>query len=95
MPKVDLVIARDLIIHFSISEIWSFLNNVVKSNSKYLLITRHDTNNVNEEIHAGQYRPVNLENPPFSFNKALLYIKEDEAFKFMSLYKIDDLRAIL
>jgi 2-polyprenyl-3-methyl-5-hydroxy-6-metoxy-1,4-benzoquinol methylase len=93
IPKFDLIMSRDTITHLPTSAIWIFLKKVVNSNSKYLLISRYEfSEDSHSDINFGQFRAVNLEKPPFNFNNALLYIKEDEPNKFLALYLVDDIR---
>ncbi len=95
LPEVDLILARDLIIHFSFSATWQFLKNIVNSNSKYLLITKH-ANCISKNIELGGYWPANLEKSPFNFHRALFHIKEEEdANKYLALYKIEDIRCFV
>lgn len=95
IPKVDLIICRDLLIHFPFKEIWEFLEKVVESNSKYLLVTCYTIDSNACDIELGQCRAVNLEVLPFKFHRALFYIKEEERGKFMVLYKISHLRSYI
>lgn len=93
LPRTDLIIARDLIIHFPTKAIWSFLENVVRSCSRYILKGRYLSEYVNQEIEFGGFRPVNLEAAPFFLHSPLLSIPEEEHQKYMVLYKVDDLSA--
>lgn len=78
LPKADLIICRDLLVHLSISDIKKVLHNFKKSGSKYLLTTtffiqRYDTN---IDIVSGGWRPLNLQEVPFNFPKPILIINE-------------------
>ena len=98
IPKVDLIINRDCLVHFSYDNITKFISNVKKSGSKYLLTTTFTNKNGNYDILNGDWRPINLFLPPFNLNKYKLIINEDcrEYYplyndKSMVLYKIDEM----
>lgn len=100
LPQVDLILCRDLIIHFPIKEIWNLLNNFIKSNSKYLLITRDQSlDTYNKDIPFGSWSPRNLEKPPFNFSKSLYRVldhdNESRGYCTMGLYKISHLRCFI
>ncbi len=98
----DLILCRDLLIHFSDEDIFRFLNNLKNSNITYLLTT-HFTECKNYDIATGQWRPINLEAPPFNFPKPIESIIEETkmydgkyaATKTMSLWKLEDIYKIL
>jgi len=95
----DLIIMRDLLVHFSYEDIFKTLKNIKKSNSKFLLTTNFSKIELNYDIATGQWRPINLLLPPFNFSKPILVLNElnteyeDEKFKSknLSLWSIDDL----
>lgn len=70
LPSVDLVFARDILVHLSKPAVLDFLANVKKSGSKYLLTTTfHHHKNIN--IQCGGWRPINLEIEPFNLGKPI------------------------
>jgi len=101
LPKVDLIINRDCLVHLSNENISKFISNVKKSGSKYLLVTSFPEKKLgwgksNTDIINGDWRPVNLELPPYNFNNPLHIINENctEAYphytdKSMLLYDIE------
>lgn len=100
LPQVDLILCRDLIIHFPIKEIWNLLNNFIKSGSKYLLISKSiNQNTYNQNIEFGSWSPRNLEKPPFNFPKPLYLVldhdNESHGCGAMGLYKISHLRCFI
>ena len=94
LPQVDLIICRDLIIHFPLIEIYNLLKNFVASGSKYLLITKFDTCEENKDIQFGNFSMRNLEKPPFNFDKPLLEIfdHEIEYLNKIVLYDLNDVK---
>lgn len=102
LPKADLIFCRDMLVHFPIREILVTLANFKASGSKYLLTTTFTrTNKVNKDIPFGvmQWRPLNLELPPFNFPKPLMIINENctegkglFADKCVALWLLDDIK---
>lgn len=78
LPEVDLVICRDIFIHFTNDNVNKAIANIKKSKSKYLLATTHLSAS-NEEININnitRYRPINLEHKPFNLPKPIDSIHE-------------------
>lgn len=100
LPTVDLIICRDLIIHFPIKEIYNLLHNFCNSGSKYLLITKCKNANINTDIEFGNYARRDLEKKPFNFNKPIFEFfdkeKEDPALNsYMALYKLNHIKPFI
>ena len=76
LPKVDLVLVRDCLVHFSFALALSALSNIFRSRSRYLLATTFINRIYNADILTGQWRPLNLELPPFNFSPPLHLINE-------------------
>lgn len=76
LPVHDLILCRDCLVHFSYEDIRKALRNLVKSGSKYLLTTTFP-NHRNYDIVTGNWRPLNLEQPPLALPKPILIINED------------------
>ena len=98
LPNSDLILCRDCLVHFSINDIFLALNNMFKSKSQYLLTTTFTRRKQNHDIRTGQWRPLNLQIPPFNFPQPLTTIVEgctegNGAFvdKTLALWKIDDI----
>ena len=97
IPKTDLFICRDFLFHLSYEDIFIFLKNLKKSNSKYLLISSHYKNekieNINKNIHSGDFRKIDIFQPPFNFSKNYLTVIDDycdNAKKYLYLFKRKD-----
>ena len=99
LPKVDLVLTRDCLVHFPFEDIFATLKNIQRSKSHYLLTTtfkkRFFTNNIGSP---GPWRPINLERPPFNLCSPILDISEEcteEGGKYqdktLSLWEINSL----
>lgn len=99
LPKVDLIFVRDCFVHLSYNEISKAINNIMKSNSKYLLTTTFVDWESNEDSGFGGWRILNLQIDPFNFPKPLLLINEECTEgdgnyndKSLGLWLIDDLK---
>ena len=103
LPKVDLILCRDLIIHFPISAVYDLINNFIKSGSKYLLITQHilknDVYELNKEIDFGYFSFRSLIEPPFNFPNPEILVPEDwydkNIIRCLALYKLKTLEEFL
>jgi SAM-dependent methyltransferase len=79
LPKVDLIICRDGLVHLTDKEIKKTIKNIKKSNSKYLLTTSFPGKNYNAKIGNNRWRTLNLEKTPFNFPKPLMHLAEKES----------------
>lgn len=77
LPKVDLILCRDTLVHMSYHDIQATLRNFVLSGSTYVLMTTFPQY-LNEDLHGNLiWRPLNFELPPFKLPKPLLFINEE------------------
>jgi hypothetical protein len=102
LPKVDLILSRDCLVHFSFKDIFNALDNVCKSQSKYFITTTFTKRIKNDDIKTGDWRPINLEIAPFFLPKPVKIINEDctenngvYADKSLALWEIDNIRKCL
>lgn len=98
LPKVDLVICRDCLVHLSFEDIFSALGNLRNSESEYVLTTTFTGRTENTDIRTGQFRTINLQIAPFNFPEPLRVIDEgctegNGAFtdKSLGLWRIRDI----
>lgn len=98
LPKADLILCRDCLVHFSFARIGEALDNLGKSGSVYLLATTFPEHQVNEDIEDGDWRLLNLTRPPFNFPPPLRLVvegcREGEgayADKSLGLWRIADI----
>jgi hypothetical protein len=97
LPQVDLIFCRDLFIHFSYRHIFTAIENIKKSGSKYLLTTSNRPEKKNFDILTGQWHPINLLIKPLSFPSPLKVVdekstREADKGKSLLLWKIRDLK---
>ena len=96
LPASDLILCRDCLVHLSLRDASMAIANFKKSQSKYLLMTTFVERNRNPNIQTGQWRPLNLQKPPFNFPEPLRLIREDctiehDFDKCLGLWRIADL----
>ena len=80
LPKVDLIMCRDVLVHLSFENIALALENIRKSRIRYLLTTSFSVKK-NKDIRDGQWRAINLEKSPFKLGKPIYRIIENEKIK--------------
>jgi hypothetical protein len=67
LPAADLVLCRDCLVHLSFADIARAIANLRTSRSSWLLTTTFPEQSVNEDIHTGDWRPLNLGIAPFDW----------------------------
>ena len=77
LPKMDLIIVRDCLVHLPYKDIFAAIKNIKSSGSKYLLTTTFTKHNSNQDIDTGDWRRINLNKKPFNFSKPILIINEN------------------
>jgi hypothetical protein len=76
LPRVDLVLCRDCLVHLSYENIARAFANLKRSNSRYLLTTTFLDYEDNHDIVDGDWRPLNLVRDPFGLPEPLAVIIE-------------------
>lgn len=101
LPAGDLVLCRDCLVHFSEFDVWRAFANLRQSGARWLLTTTFVGDRVNEDVVTGDWRPLNLERPPFRLPPAHRYIDERclhtggiWADKSLGLWEIDALPTV-
>lgn len=102
LPKVDLVLCRDCLVHMSSRDVLSALRNICDSDSKYLLTTTFPERKHNEDIATGQWRALNLTVAPFLLPEPVGIMCENskadggaQRDKSLALWKIVDIKSSL
>jgi hypothetical protein len=97
--RADLILSRDSLVHLSFEDIFAALRNFKESGSTYLLTTTYTSHEKNTDIQAGDWRPLNLELPPFDFPTPIKLIDEKgevsrgiPADKYLALWALEDIR---
>jgi SAM-dependent methyltransferase len=96
LPKVDLVLSRDCLVHLSNRDVRAALENVRRSGSTYLLTTTFPAHAQSPDIMTGHWRPINLELPPFGLPRPVLMIDEkcpEPGYqdKSLGLWRVDEM----
>jgi len=95
LPKVDVILCRDALVHLTYNDIIETIKNFKKSNSKYILITTYSKNRKFRDIKTGEWRAINFNLPPFNFPKAKFQILEKHYKplndKYLALWALQDL----
>ena len=98
LPAADLVLCRDCLVHLSYADIARAIDNIRRSDIEYLLTTTFTDESRFRDIVTGDWRPINLEAPPFSFPRPVELLVEqcaehDGAFadKALGLWRVRDL----
>jgi hypothetical protein len=98
MPDADVWMCRDCLFHFSDRNIWRALQNFLQSDINYLLTTTFPESTENRNIATGDFRPLNLELPPFSFPSPIVQLDdwiEGHSVKKLALWERADLQSHL
>ena len=103
LPNADLMICRDCLIHFSFEKIRLFFENFKKSDIRFILLTSYKLKDsrkkiINLDIPDGEFREIDMSEPPFSLPKPIIEIQDkDEQTKksgfycYLNLYSKDQI----
>jgi len=75
LPKVDLMMVRDCLVHLSDADVKKALTNIKRSWTKYLLTT-HFPEHTPWDTVTWWWRPINLTKPPFGLKQPIEVINE-------------------
>jgi hypothetical protein len=67
LPPADLVLCRDVLVHFPDDDVERALAAFRSTGARWLLATTFTARETNEPIELGGWRTLNLEAPPFNF----------------------------
>lgn len=94
LPAADLLLCRDALVHFSYTDIWRAISNILQADITYLAATTFHTTKKNTDLVTGiHWRYLNLEAAPFSFPPPLLSLREGSIERRLSVWRVGDLRA--
>jgi Methyltransferase domain len=98
LPKVDVVLCRDCLVHLPNNDVIAALKNICKSGSTYLLATTFPRDIKNVDIAAGQWRFLNLTLAPFNLPEPIELIVEGctvkngaHSDKSLGLWRVEDI----
>jgi hypothetical protein len=102
LPRVDLILCRDCLVHLPFADVFTALGRICQSGSDYLLTTTFPGRADNADIEMGDWRPLNLQQAPFTLPPPLWTINEgctegDGFFddKSLGLWRVADIRQAL
>jgi hypothetical protein len=76
LPRADVILCRDALVHLSFADIRAALRNFRRSGSRYLLTTTFIAHERNQNCRTGGWRMLNLERAPFRFPPPLALVDE-------------------
>lgn len=98
LPRAELILCRDCLVHFSFRDIERALAAFRRTGAAYLLTTTFPRLPQNRDIVTGEWRPLNLESPPFLLPPPLRLIDEEYrgeggryADKSLGLWRLENL----
>jgi len=77
LPPADLILCRDCLVHLSYDETRRAIDNFRRSGATWLLTTTFTGPRANHDIATGDWRPINLQGPPYSFPPPVEIINEE------------------
>ena len=77
LPKADVVLCRDCLVHLSYSNISRAISNIKRSGATYLLMTNFLELEENRDIEDGDWRPLNFQRAPFHFDVPQISVLEN------------------
>lgn len=96
IPKADLVLVRDVMLHYSIEENQKILNNVLSSGCKYFAINFFTREDINIDINIGEAHLINLMRDPYNLSEPIEMFNEFEGIfpeysdKVLCLWRLDN-----
>ncbi|MGI5149926.1 class I SAM-dependent methyltransferase [Plantactinospora sp. CA-294935] len=76
LPRADLVLCRDCLVHLTYDQIRRVLANIKASGAEYVLMTTFVEIDTNADAATGDWRPLNFQLPPFCLPEPLCVIVE-------------------
>jgi hypothetical protein len=98
LPKADLWLCRDVLIHLSNDDAHAIFRNFVRSDIKFILTTTHFFPESNFDINAGGFRFINLLLPPFDLPAPIKIFYDfvaPEPPRFMGLWSREQVRSAI
>jgi hypothetical protein len=98
LPKADLWLCRDCLLHLSNRDAWLAIDNFLQSDIRYLLTSTNSNCDKNHDIPTGSCRLLNLRQPPFSFGEPMTLIDdwiEGYPVRHLALWERESLKSSL
>jgi hypothetical protein len=98
LPRADLVFCRDALVHLCETDVFAALASFRRTGARHLIATTFVGDRPNPDIRTGEWRPLNMERPPFRFPAPLALVDEHCEHtggiyrdKRLGLWRLDDL----
>lgn len=102
LPKADVVLSRDVLVHLPLQEAQRALHNVCASGCAYAALTHFPGVAENRDVRVGAWRPLNLCAAPFHWPQPAVALAEyhhpgvpEEMRKTLSIWRIEDVQQAL
>lgn len=95
LPRADMILCRDMLVHFPFREIVRTLRNFKASGAEYLLTTTFPSREANADIVVADWRPLNLQRPPFNLPPPIRLVVEGcetKPDKSLGLWRLADIQ---
>jgi hypothetical protein len=93
LPPADLIICKDCLVHFSFEDITKAMNNFIHTPAVYIGFTTFPKLAANKNIVTGEWRPLNLEKPPFNFPPPLHMLRETaDGNKCLGIWEMEGMK---
>lgn len=85
IPNGEVVLCKDVLCHLSFNDACKAIDNIKKAKPKYFISTTF-YEYINADIPTGEWRPINLESPPFNLRENIILWKniENRTDRFVS-----------
>jgi SAM-dependent methyltransferase len=96
LPRADMILCRDCLVHLSLSDIFRALRNIKASGATWLATTTFSGPRPNIDIVTGDWRALNLRSAPFNFPEPAASVDErcpTPGFndKLLAIWRVDQL----
>jgi hypothetical protein len=97
LPSADTILCREVLFHLSFEDIWKVISNVLQSDASHLIATSDNAVHINADILSGDYRPLNLQKPPFLLPQPVFSVRDDSVVpdRILAAWQLDDMRQSL
>jgi hypothetical protein len=92
LPRADLVLCRDCLMHLSNAHVSAAIENVVRSGSTWVALTSFHNSGRNRDTVTGGFRALNLCQPPFNLPPPAISMDEQwppSSNKFLDFWKTE------
>ena len=92
MPKVEAILCRDCLFHFSPEDVINAVINFKRAGARYLLTSTFQSLRKNRSIPTGDFHPINLQLAPYNFPVPLESIPDSPLEKSLALWRLSEIK---